>query len=195
MTAEDFYKEGHRALQDRFGTRALADRWTETVIKDEIADWQVKMVERAPYFWLATADADGWPDVSYKGGRPGFVKVMDDKRTLMFPSYDGNGMFRSLGNISVNPRVGLLFVDFARPKRFRVKGLATIIYDPAVLERWPGAEAVVSVDTRNAFSNCPRYVHDSTTGKLSPYAPGGEVDPPVPEWKESDDVKPLLPNR
>jgi predicted pyridoxine 5'-phosphate oxidase superfamily flavin-nucleotide-binding protein len=195
MSEEAFYTEGHRALQDHFGTRALADRWTETVIKDEIADWQIRMVERAPYFWLATADTEGWPDVSYKGGRPGFVRVLDDKKTVVFPSYDGNGMFRSLGNISTNPRVGLLFVDFARPKRFRVKGMARLIYDPDVLGRWPGAEVVVSVVTENAFSNCPRYVHNSTTGELSPYAPDGQSEPPVPEWKEWEDVKPLLPRR
>jgi len=195
-TEAGFYTSEHRALQDRFGTRRLADRWLATdVVTDTLADWQRKMIERAPYLWLATADADGWPDVSYKGGRPGWVKVLADNQTVEFPSYDGNGMFRSLGNIAANPRVGLLFVDFERPKRFRIKGLATLLDDPVVLARHPGAELVVSVLTEAAFRNCPRYVHNASTGELSPFAPDGDHEPPVPEWKEWEDIKPLLPER
>jgi predicted pyridoxine 5'-phosphate oxidase superfamily flavin-nucleotide-binding protein len=195
-TEAGFYTPEHRALQDRFGTRRLADRWLATdVVTDTLADWQRKMIERAPYLWLATADADGWPDVSYKGGRPGWVKVLADNQTVEFPSYDGNGMFRSLGNIAANPRVGLLFVDFERPKRFRIKGLATLLDDPVVLARHPGAELVVSVMTEVAFRNCPRYVHNASTGELSPFAPDGKHEPPVPEWKEWEDIKPLLPER
>ena len=189
-----FYTTEHRALQDRFGTRRLADRWLATdVVTDTLAEGQRKMIERAPYLWLATADAEGWPDVSYKGGRPGWVKVLPDNQTVQFPSYDGNGMFRSLGNIASNPRVGLLFVDFERPKRLRIKGLATLLDDPDVLAQHPGAELVVSVTTEAAFRNCPRYIHNASTGELSPFAPDGVHEPPVPEWKESEDIKPLLP--
>jgi predicted pyridoxine 5'-phosphate oxidase superfamily flavin-nucleotide-binding protein len=192
----EFYTAEHRTLQDRFDTRRLADRWLATdIVSETLKDWQRKMIRRAPYLWLATADADGWPDVSYKGGRPGWVQVLDDDRTIQFPSYDGNGMFRSLGNIVANPRVGLLFVDFDRPKRLRVKGLASLLDDPATLERFPGAEMVVSVAVGAAFQNCPRYEHNATTGELSPYAPDADHQPPVAEWKEQEDIKPLLPQR
>lgn len=195
-TGSEFYTTEQRALQDRFGTRRLADRWLATdVVTETLAEWQCKMIRRAPYLWLATADADGWPDVSYKGGRPGWVQVLEDNQTVQFPSYDGNGMFRSLGNIAANPRVGLLFVDFERPKRFRIKGLATLLDAPDVLARFPGAEVVVSVQTGAAFRNCPRYVHNSTTGELSAFAPDGHHEPPVPDWKEQEDIKALLPER
>jgi uncharacterized protein len=195
-TGSEFYTTEQRALQDRFGTRRLADRWLATdVVTDTLAEWQCKMIRRAPYLWLATADAEGWPDVSYKGGRPGWVQVLDDKQTVQFPSYDGNGMFRTLGNIAANPKVGLLFVDFERPKRFRIKGLATLLDAPDVLARFPGAELVVSVQTGAAFRNCPRYVHNASTGELSAFAPDGVTEPPVPDWKELDDIKPLLPER
>lgn len=100
MGGDDFYTDGHRALQDRFGSRALADRLSQVTVKDAIEPWPRVVIERAPFLWLATADAEGWPDVSYKGGRPGFVRVAEDGRSLAFPSYDGNGMYRSLGNIA-----------------------------------------------------------------------------------------------
>ncbi len=74
-------------------------------------------------FFLATADSEGWPQCSYKGGEPGFVRVLDET-TLAFPSYDGNGMYLSAGNVIVNPAVGLLFVDFEVGTRLRLNGVA-----------------------------------------------------------------------
>ena len=195
MGGDGFYTDGHRALQDRFGSRALADRLTQVTVKDAIESWQRAVMERAPFFWLATADADGWPDVSYKGGRPGFVRVAEDGRSLAFPSYDGNGMYRSLGNISANPRVGLLFVEFDRPKRVRVKGLARLVDDPEVVASWDGAELVVQVEVDRSFPNCPRYVHRGAGRELSEYAPGDGHVPPEPEWKSSEEFKPYLPVR
>lgn len=180
-------------MQERFGTRALADLWTERgVLTDELADWQVRLIERAPFFWLASADLDGWPDVSYKGGVPGFVHVAPDRRSISFPHYDGNGMFRSLGNLTENPRVGLLFIDFDRPKRFRVKGMATITDDAPGLAEHPGADVVVTVSLDVAFSNCPRYVHKSGETP-SPFAPDGINTPPEPEWKQDPEVRRHLP--
>ena len=95
----------------------------------ELSDGDVGFIEGSSMFFLATADADGWPDVSYKGGRPGFVRCLD-RRTIAFPSYDGNGMFRSLGNMLVNDRVSLLFVDFEHPDRLRVQGTAAVSTTP-----------------------------------------------------------------
>jgi len=194
MGGDGFYNEGHRALQDRFGSRALADRLTQVTVKDAIEPWQRAVIERAPFLWLATADAEGWPDVSYKGGRPGFVRVAEDGRSLAFPSYDGNGMYRSLGNIAVNPQVGLLFMEFERPKRVRLKGLATLVDDPEVVGAWEGAELVVRVEVDRSFPNCPRYIHREGD-EPSAYAPGEGHVPPVPEWKRSDDFAPYLPVR
>jgi predicted pyridoxine 5'-phosphate oxidase superfamily flavin-nucleotide-binding protein len=190
-----FYTDGHRALQDRFGSRALADRLTEVTVVEAVEAWQRKVIERAPFFWLATADPEGWPDVSYKGGRPGFVRVAEDGGSLEFPSYDGNGMYRSLGNIATNPRVGLLFMEFERPKRIRIKGLASLDHTAEALGRWPGAEVVVQVEVDRSFPNCGRYVHRAVGFEVSEYAPGEGHVPPEPEWKQSEEFRPYLPNR
>ncbi len=191
----EFYTEGHRALQDRFDTRRLADRLEDVMVSDTFSVPLQRMVGRAPFLWLATADAEGWPDVSYKGGQPGFARVLDDGRTLAFPSYDGNGMYRSMGNIAANARVGLLFIDFEKPKRLRVKGLATLRHEPEILAGWPGSELVVEVAAEQVFFNCPRYVHRMDMAELSEFAPGEDHEPPEPEWKELDDYKPYLPGQ
>ena len=138
------YHDGMRAMQDRFQARALADRMVERIVHDAFSDEDRVFIESRPLFFLATADADGQPDVSYKGGVPGFVRVVDDQ-TLAFPDYDGNGMFKSLGNILVNPKVGLLFVDFENPSRMRVNGSASVSDDDPLLGDMPGAQLVVRV--------------------------------------------------
>ena len=190
---DEFYTEGHRSLQDQFDTRRLADRLIEVTVHDTFTANDKRFVETAPFFWLATADDEGWPDVSYKGGRPGFARILDDERTLAFPSYDGNGMYRSLGNIAANPRVGLLFVDFERSKRLRVKGTARLHRDDAMLRAFPGAELVVTVAADKVFFNCPRYVHRMTVEHLSEFAPSGDHAPPEPEWKQRPEYRPFLP--
>ncbi|MET0378017.1 MAG: pyridoxamine 5'-phosphate oxidase family protein, partial [Spongiibacteraceae bacterium] len=119
MTDIPMYHDGSRQWQDEFGTRALADRLAERLARAVFTDEDRAFIESRPLFFLATADATAHPDCSYKGGTPGFVRVLDPQ-TLVFPSYDGNGMFKSLGNIAVNPHVGLLFIDFESPKRLRV---------------------------------------------------------------------------
>ena len=119
------YHDGSRRLQERFDTRRLADRMVEKIVHGVFTDADRAFIETRPMFFLATADAEGRPDCSYKGGRPGFVRVVDPE-TLAFPSYDGNGMFKSLGNLLVNPQVGMLFIDFESPKRLRVNGRATV---------------------------------------------------------------------
>jgi hypothetical protein len=140
-------------------------------------------------FFLATADAAGAPDCSYKGGDPGFVRVLDDT-TLAFPSYDGNGMFRSLGNVSVNPQVGLLFIDWERPRRLRVSGEATLLEPDAA---FPGAQLVVHVRARLIFPNCPRYIHRLAEVERSEYVPRAGLEPPVPAWKRFEMFSDVLP--
>ena len=186
------YHEGNRKLQDQFDSRRLADRLEQVVVHDELSDGDIDFIERSAMFFLATADADGWPDVSYKGGQAGFVRCID-RGTVAFPSYDGNGMFRSLGNVLVNDRVGLLFVDFEQPNRLRIQGVASIADDDPLLASWEGAQLVVRVAVHRAFPNCPRYVHRYALTEVSVYAPGPGHEPPVPEWKKMEAFQEYLP--
>lgn len=176
------YHDGSRQLQDKFATRRLADRLVEVVAHGAFTDADRAFIESRPLFFLATADGEGRPDCSYKGGRPGFVRVVD-AQTLAFPSYDGNGMFKSLGNILVNPHVGLLFIDFESPQRLRVNGRAAVREDDPLLAEFVGAQLVVRVQADAIFPNCPRYIHKMQVLEESPYVPREGRTPPVPEWK------------
>jgi uncharacterized protein len=186
------YHEGSRAIRDRFDSRRIADRLEQVTVHTELSDGDTEIIERAPMFFLATADSDGWPDCSFKGGLPGFVRVLD-ARTLAFPSYDGNGMFRSLGNIAVSPKVGMLFVDFEHVGRMRINGLASLRFDGDLLETFDGAQAVVRVDITRVFPNCPRYVHRMCVVEYSVYAPAPGHVPPEPGWKLSAEFRDALP--
>jgi uncharacterized protein len=186
------YHPGHRELQDRFDTRRLGDRIEERLVKDHIGDDARRFIESRDMFFLATADAEGRPSCSHKGGDPGFVRVLDP-HTLAFPSWDGNGMFLSLGNVKRNPHVGLLFIDFQKPSRLRVNGEASADPDDPLLGSWPEAQLVVRVSVREVFPNCPRYIHRMETVERSKFVPRAEVVTPVPGWKRSDWAKDVLP--
>jgi hypothetical protein len=185
------YHDGHRALQDRFDTRRLADRLEEVKVHDRFTGDDRDFIESRDMFFLATADSDGQPTCSYKGGDPGFVRVVTDE-VLAFPSYDGNGMFLSLGNVEANAKVGMLFVDFERQRRLRVNGIAALTRDPAALATWPGAQLVVRVRATHIFPNCPRYIHRYVRAERSPFVPEAGVVPPVPAWKRSDWARDVL---
>lgn len=189
-----FYHRGARALQDEFDSRRLADRLQETRVRAAFTDDDRAFLERARMFFLATADESGRPDCSYKGGDPGFVRVVGPDE-LAFPSYDGNGMFRSLGNISVNPGVGMLFVDFERPSRMRVNGEATLHPDDPLLRQFEGAQLVVRVRATEIFPNCPRYIHRMQLVEASEYVPRSGHEPPRPRWKDMQDLRDYLPER
>ena len=148
------YHDGSRSLQDRFDTRALADRIDDLLVSDTISEHDRAFIEARDMFFLATADAEGRPQCSYKGGEPGFVRVVDE-RTIAFPNWDGNGMYLSLGNATANPHVGLLFVDFVRQKRLRLNGVAAIADDDPLLSAYPQAQLVVRVSVTEVFANCP----------------------------------------
>lgn len=174
------FRDSHRRLQDRFDTRRLADRLA-SVAGDDVTAFR-DFIEARDMFFLATADADGKPECSYKGGAPGFVRVVDAS-TLAFPSYDGNGMYLSTGNVTENPSVGMLFIDFANGSRLRVNGEATIDPDDPLAADYPGAQFVVRVQVRAAFPNCRRYVHTHDLANPSVFVPGPDGPPPVPDWK------------
>ena len=186
------YHGGMRDLQDRFDTRRLADRLDERLGRAAFTDEDRLFIESRPMFFLATADAAGRPDCSYKGGRPGFVRVVGPG-TLAFPSYDGNGMFKSLGNVMVNPHVGLLFVDFESPRRLRVNGRASVHAEDPLLVELVGAQVIVRVQAEAIFPNCPRYIHRMQLVEESPYAPCEGHTPPVPEWKTRPVFREVLP--
>jgi hypothetical protein len=188
-----FYNDGARMLQDRFNSRRLADRLEQVTLRRTFTDEDRSFIARAPMFFLATADADGRPDCSYKGGLPGFAQVVDDT-TLAFPSYDGNGQFRSLGNLLSNPHVGMLFIDFEATKRIRINGFASIDDADPLRAQYPDADLVVRVRADAIFPNCPRYIHKMQLTELSEYAPRPNYQPPVPAWKQMDAFREYLPS-
>lgn len=175
------YHDGQRAVQDRFDTRRLADRLAEST-RDFITAEHKAFIERRDMFFLATASEQGWPECSYKGGEPGFVRVLDE-HTLGFPLYEGNGMYLSSGNVAVNPKVALLFLDLEVGTRLRLSGTARI--DPAdpLVATYPGAQLVVRVRVREIFANCRRYVHRYRLVERSRFVPDAQGRAPVPDWK------------
>ncbi len=186
------YHEGSRRLQDRFDTRRLADRIEERIVRDRIDEDDKAFIEARDMFFLATSDENGQPQSSYKGGDPGFVKVLDEQ-TIAFPSYNGNGMYLSFGNALVNPKVGLLFIDFEGRKRMRLNGIASIDENDPLLSEWPEAQFVVRVHASEVFPNCPRYIHEYKLVKHSRFVPKSECETPVPQWKHSDWAHDVLP--
>ena len=188
------YHSGSRQLQDRFDSRRIADRLEQVTLHTALSEADRTFVEGCAMFFLATADAEGAPDCSYKGGMPGFVRVVGE-RELVFPDYDGNGMFRSLGNILVNPRVALLFVNFTQPDRLRVHGRATVRDDDPLLAAYPGAQLVVRVQVERVFPNCPRYIHKMQVVEHSVYVPRLDHAPPEPDWKAMPEFHEHLPQR
>ena len=186
------YHADSRALQDAFDTRRIADRIAEVLVRDTIDANTAAFIEARDMFFLATADADGVPTCSYKGGDPGFVRVVDE-RTLAFPSYDGNGMYLSLGNVVANPEVGLLFIDLVEGNRLRVQGRATIHRDDPLLADHVGAQVMVRVHVTQVFPNCPRYIHRYQLVRRSSFVPRRGRATPVPDWKRSDWACDYLP--
>jgi predicted pyridoxine 5'-phosphate oxidase superfamily flavin-nucleotide-binding protein len=186
------YHEHSRELQERFDTRRLADRIEERLVHDTIDEADRALIESRDMFFLATVDETGQPQCSYKGGSPGFIRVVDE-RTLAFPSFDGNGMYLSLGNIAQTARVGLLFVDFERGTRMRVNGVATVLVDDPLLMDYPRAQCVVRVGVTHVFPNCNRYVHRLQLVERSPFTPRADREPPVPKWKRSEWARDVLP--
>ena len=194
MAIDPMYHEGMRQLQDRRETRELADRLEQVTVHDTFTDEDRAFIGRLPMCFVATADANGHPDCSYKGGLPGFVRIVGE-RTLCIPDYDGNGMYRSWGNVLANPHVGILFVDFESQKRIRVNGVAEIDHDDPMIAEITGAVFIVRVTATRIFPNCPRYLHKMKLVEHSVYAPRPDYAPPVPAWKTFDAFRDSLPAR
>ena len=177
------YHDGERELQERFDSTRLADKLRERVVHDTISESDREFIGRMDMFFLASVSGDGNVDCSYKGGEPGFVKVLDE-RTVAFPNYDGNGMFMSAGNILTNPKVGMLFVDWEKQWRMRLNGTASIDFADPLQADWPEAMFVVRVRAEEVFPNCPRYIHKMQLVERSGFVPKAECRTPEPDWKD-----------
>jgi uncharacterized protein len=188
----DLYDENHRAFQDRHDTRRLADR-LQSLSRCEFEPGDRAFIDAAALFFIATVDRQGRPTVSYKGGAPGFVRIVG-RNELIFPVYDGNGMFLSLGNISGTPQVGLLFIDFQSPRRLRIQGTAVVVpaSEAADSTHYPGAQYLVHVVADCIFVNCGRYIHKFAGQTLSPHVPDASGHQPFPNWKRLDVIADAL---
>ncbi len=183
------YHDGNRQLQDHFDSRRISDKLEEKLTRTAFTADDKTFIESLPYFFVATADAEGRPDCSFKGGPPGFVRVTGDSE-LAFPDYDGNGMFKSLGNLAVNPQVGLLFIALHdKPRRLRVNGSARVSADDPLIGETVGAQLIVRVEARAIFPNCPRYIPSMQMVAPSIYAPQPNCEPVEPAWKGFDAFK------
>ncbi len=189
MPTSIMYHEGNRRLQDQFDSRRISDRIEEKLTRTEFTPSDKSFIESVPYFFFATADGEGRPDCSYKGGMPGFTRVTGPSE-LAFPDYDGNGMFKSLGNVLINPNVGLLFIAMhGKPQRLRVNGHATLSNQDPLLAVTVGAQLIVRVVVRAIFPNCPRYIPTMQLIEPSIYAPRSGCEAPEPAWKDFADFK------
>lgn len=188
----DFYLDSHRALQDRYDTRRLADRLDEALVHDSISESEKLFIESRYMFFLASVDARGHASCTYRGGAPGFVRVVDE-HTIAFPNYDGNGMYQSMGNVMSSGQVGILFIDFENQRRMRYNGVASINFDDPLTGQYPEAQFVVRVRAREIFTNCPRYIHKMQLVEPSRFVPKSGCVTPVPGWKAGDWVADVLP--
>ena len=189
MTESILYHDGNRRLQDEFESRRIADRLEKKLTRTAFTQDDKAFIESVPYFFIATADAQGCPDCSFKGGPPGFVRLTGPSE-LAFPDYDGNGMFKSLGNLAVNPHVGMLFIALHdKPRRLRVNGTALVDRNDPLLAETVGAQLIVRVKALAVFPNCPRYIPTMQLVEPSIYAPRPGCDPVEPAWKGFADFK------
>lgn len=190
----DFYGEQQRSLQDQFDSRVIADVLQAVTVQPGIDEKAKAFIESRSFFFLSSVNAEGHPTVSHKGGAPGFVRVVDDT-TLMFPSYDGNGMFLSMGNIAGDGRIGMLFMDFEKPHRVRVHATAALHTDAEHLTAYPGADLVVVATVVDSFINCPRYITKHASIEPSKFVPDDDGNAPLATWKRIDLLQDFLPER
>jgi predicted pyridoxine 5'-phosphate oxidase superfamily flavin-nucleotide-binding protein len=161
---------------------------------EEVQAHHKAFIESRDMFWLATVDKEGRPQCQYKGGAPGFIRVVDPK-TVVFPSYDGNGRYHSMGNISATGHVGLLFLDFESPNRLRLQGEASVSANDPLMSEYPEAELIVRINVTHLIINCPRYIHKMKRVESSGTVPMPERETPFAQWKRIDLMQELLPTK
>lgn len=183
---DEFYSAAQRGLQRELKTDNLANAVVQAIVRDELLPDMIGFVSSRDYFFLSSVDAEGMPTVSYKGGNVGVAHVVNPKK-IVFPSFNGNGMYFSMGNISEASKVGMLFIDMCTPLRVRVQGNARLSQNEAYMALFPGAEFVVEVDVTRAFFNCARYIHKhKRVEETNKYVPDEKGEAPFPAWKRID---------
>jgi predicted pyridoxine 5'-phosphate oxidase superfamily flavin-nucleotide-binding protein len=190
-----FFHSGMRELQDRFEGRAVPDRLADNRMRTAFSDTDREFIQTSSFFFLSTATPES-VDCSFKGGDPGFVQVVGEN-ILEWPDYDGNRMYRSLGNIIRNPRLGLLFIRFDGTRfdgsaRLRVNGKAVLDESDAAREGIPGAKRIIRMTAEHIFTNCPRYIPTMASEGASVFTPRNGYTPPEPAWKSRDFVKDIF---
>ncbi|MEM9583294.1 MAG: pyridoxamine 5'-phosphate oxidase family protein [Pseudomonadota bacterium] len=190
-TPDEFYTKAQRDMQAAAEHDKLSDVVVHAIVRDSLEDIHTDYINNRDYFFLSTVDGSGMPTVSYKGGAVGFVKVLGPNR-LIFPNYDGNGMWLSMGNISEAANVGLLFMDMVTPWRIRVQGKARLTSSPELMAQFPGCNMVVDVEVTVVFQNCARYIHKHERVATSQYVPDAEGNQPFPAWKRIEPLQPFL---
>jgi hypothetical protein len=194
------FSDAARTIQERFETRALADRMADLIFHEALSDEDKAFVENAMFFFLASVDANGQPQCSYKGGPRGFIRVTGPSE-LSFPLYEGNGLYASAGNMAETGKIGMLFIDFENQTRMRVNGVAQIDDAHPMLGEVAAAQMIVRVKITDIHPNCPRNVHKMTLDEASEYSPKSEgedvgkapwgeyFDDVLPEYMKPDDLK------
>jgi len=190
-TPDEFYTESQRKIQREHDSDKLADAVVAAIVSDELQAEQIEFIAKLDYFFLSTVNSKGEPTVSYKGGPVGLVNVVSPTK-LVFPNYDGNGMFYSMGNATETSNIGMLFIDMETPLRVRVQGTATVSKNPDLLALFPASNMVVEVDVTSVFYNCARYIHKHQRVETSKYVPDENGDQPFPAWKRIDLLQEVL---
>ena len=188
------YGKGARTLQERFETRRLADRVAESAARAEFTDSDRQFIESQPFFFMATTGVDGMPQCSFKGGRPGFVRVTGPSE-LAFPSFDGNGMYLSLGNVADTGKVGLLFINFEQPRRLRINGVAEILHQHPLIDRVKSAQSLVRISATQIINNCQRHIPKMKLEAYSRFTPETDTDDIGHDWQQWPEWYDVLPER
>ena len=144
ITTDEVYGNCRRYLQERIfiGSRQTPAANLKPSTGNELSASQQEQISCADTFFIATDNPERGADVSHKGGNPGFVRILDARR-IAFPDYNGNSMFNTLGNLTVNPHAGLLFIDFDSGRTLQLTGRASIDWSPERVRTFPGAERVI----------------------------------------------------
>ncbi|MFK8018574.1 MAG: pyridoxamine 5'-phosphate oxidase family protein [Pseudomonadales bacterium] len=188
---DEFYSAAQRKVQAEHDSLNLADAVVAAIVSDDIQEEQIEFISSRDYFFLSTVNAQGEPTVSYKGGPVGMVQVITPSK-IVFPNYDGNGMFYSMGNTNETGKIGMLFIDMETPLRVRLQGTASLSTDTDLMSRFPGANMVVEVDVDSVFYNCARYIHKHKRVETSKYVPDDNGEQPFPAWKRIDLLQEVL---
>jgi len=163
---EKILHKGEMVAQQRFSPDQI---WPERALNQmfgtTINSSMKGFLESQSFFFIATASDDGKCDASFRSTevgedmQPQPAVHIPEPALLIFPDYSGNNLFNSLGNILVNPNIGMIFIDFANAIRARVNGTAAIIENSEThSDIWSTAHRYIEVTVEQAYWNCPQRI-------------------------------------